>query len=152
MTKRLEQALHKLYTSFYDGTLNPECCYACAVGNICDNRDMWKHFTEAHGSLKLNYVGQVNEGFNKRINGYLPSELLEIEAVFLKGCGFELPIRRGAIKPENPRSQDTLYNGMRAVISFLCELDNVEDVMEISTRFTDQMFASRSALDEMLCL
>jgi len=54
MTKRLEQALHKLYTSFYDGTLNPECCYACAVGNICDNRDMWKHFTEAHGSLKLN--------------------------------------------------------------------------------------------------
>jgi len=39
---------------------------------------------------------------------------------------------------------------MRAVIAFLCELDGVEDVMEISTQFTDQMFASRSTSDEVL--
>ena len=63
----LERALSKLNTAFYDNTLHPECCIACAVGNICDNRDAWKHFTDVHGSLKLNYVGQVNEAFGKRL-------------------------------------------------------------------------------------
>ena len=106
---RLEAALSKLYMAFYDGTLHPECCTACAVGNICDNKDIWKHFTELHGSLKLNYVGQVNEAFGKRLYGYLPSELLQIEAVFLRACGYELPIRRGNSKPDNPQSDEVLY-------------------------------------------
>ncbi len=133
---RLDRALSKLYTALYDGSLNPECCVACAVGNICDNNDVWKNFTDSHGSLKLNYIGQVNEAFGKRLYGYLPSELLQIEAVFLKACGYELPIRRGHSKPDNPQSQEVLFNGMRAVVQFLCELDNVADVMELQEQFT----------------
>lgn len=133
LTPRLEQALSKLYAAFNEGRLNPECCTACAVGNICNNVDAWKHFTDAHGSLNLNYIGQVNEGFGRRLYGYLPSELLQIEAVFLKACGFELPIKRGSIKPQNPTSNEVLFNGMRAVIGFLCDLDQVKDVMEVET-------------------
>ena len=133
MTARLERALSKLYTALNNNTLNPACCTACAVGNICDNVDVWKHFTDTHGSLKLNYIGQVNEGFGRRLYGYLPSELLEIEAVFLKGCGYELPFTRKSTKPKNPTSQETLFNGMRSVVAFLCELDGVADVMDVAS-------------------
>lgn len=132
MTSRLEQALGKLYTAFYEGKLNPECCIACAVGNICNNIDAWKNFTDSHGSLELNYIGKVNEGFGRRLYGYLPSELLEIEAVFLKGCGFETPLTRRSSRPQDPKSQETLFNGMRAVVSYLCQLDGAQDAMDVS--------------------
>lgn len=131
MTPRLEIALTKLYSAFYNGTLNPECCTACAVGNICNNIDAWKNFTDHHGSLQLNYIGRLNEGFGRRLYGYLPSELLEIEAVFLRGCGFEIPLTRKSSKPHKPTSEEVLFNGMRAVISFLCELDGISDIMEL---------------------
>src|SRR5690606_19526586 len=77
-TKRFEKAVTKLYKAFHDDKLNPECCKQCAVGNICDNFDAWRYFTDSHGGTTLNYVGKVNEAFGKRINGYLPSELLKI--------------------------------------------------------------------------
>ena len=82
---RLEIALDKLYTAFYKDQLNPENCCHCAVGNICDNIDAWKHFTDIHGSVKLNYLGRLHETLGKRINGYTPVVLLSIEASFLKG-------------------------------------------------------------------
>ena len=90
---RLEQALEKIYTAFYHDELNPEDCWHCAVGNICDNVDAWKHFTDIHGSVKLNYLGRLHETLGKRINGYSPIELLSIEASFLKGCGYSLTAR-----------------------------------------------------------
>ena len=89
---RLEQAISKLYTAFHNNTLNPECCKSCAVGNILDNTDTWKHLTEGHGSLNLTYVGKVNEAFGRKLNGYSPLELLKIEAAFLSGCGYKLPL------------------------------------------------------------
>ncbi|TVZ53341.1 Na(+)-translocating NADH-quinone reductase subunit F [Dokdonia sp. Hel_I_53] len=141
MTKRASNALEKLYTAFYEGRLHPACCTACAVGNICDASDVWKHFTDAHGSQKLTYVGSVNETFKKRINGYLPSELLAIEATFLRGCGYDLPIRRGSFKPTHPQSEEVLFNGLRAVVHHICELDGISDVMAISDSFLERLLS-----------
>ena len=84
-TSRFEKAVSKLYDAFNSGSLHPECACQCAVGNICDNKDFWKYFSDEHGSLKLNYVGKVNEAFGRRFNGYTPLELLQIERAFLKG-------------------------------------------------------------------
>jgi len=55
-TVRLEQAIKKLYVAFHNNQLHPECCKQCAVGNILDNTDSWKHLTNVHGSEVLNYV------------------------------------------------------------------------------------------------
>ncbi|WP_318543728.1 hypothetical protein [Marixanthotalea marina] len=88
---RLEHAINKLYKAFYNNELHPECCKQCAVGNILDNTDAWKHFSDHHGSLDLNYIGRLNESFGKKFNGYTPKELLRIEATFLKACGYQLP-------------------------------------------------------------
>ncbi|MGB3774810.1 MAG: Na(+)-translocating NADH-quinone reductase subunit F [Leeuwenhoekiella sp.] len=132
---RLEQAITKLYTAFHNDTLHPECCKSCAVGNILDNSDAWRHLSDNHGSLVLNYVGRVNEGFGRRINGYTPSELLKIEAVFLEGCGYNLPLGRKSKRPKDPTSKEVLFNGLNAAVSFLCYLDGIDDVMDYSKLF-----------------
>ncbi len=132
---RLEQAITKLYLAFHSGALHPECCNSCAVGNICDNTDTWKYLTESHGSLELSYIGRVNENFDRKIHGYSPKELLQIEVIFLKGCGFSVPLVHGSNRPKNPTDKDLLFNGLCDTIEFLCKLDNIPNVMDYSKLF-----------------
>ncbi|MBT8286530.1 MAG: Na(+)-translocating NADH-quinone reductase subunit F [Flavobacteriaceae bacterium] len=133
--ERFEHAITKLYNAFNNGTLHPECACNCAVGNICDQKDFWKHFSDDHGSTRLNYVGKVNEAFGKRFNGYLPSELLLIEQAFLKGCGYALPLHHRNDKPEDPKNKWVQFQGLCEAISCLCALDNIGNVMDYSDLF-----------------
>ena len=132
---RLESALEKLYLAFYEGTLNPENCCHCAVGNICDRVDSWKYFTDRHGSVKLNYLGRLNENLGKRINGYSPLELLGIEAVFLKGCGYTFDSRQKLLKPAKMVTSDMMFRGLCNVVDFLCELEGMDNVMDQYKKF-----------------
>lgn len=134
-SKRFDRAIQKLYNAFHEGSLNPECCKQCAVGNICENTDTWRLLTEAHGSTQLSYLGRLNEGFGRRVFGYTPTELLHIEAVFLNACGYELPFTHHSYKPEAPLSKDDLFKGLSATVSFLCKLDGIADVMDCSELF-----------------
>ncbi len=133
--KRLENAIHKLYVAFHNNELHPECCKSCAVGNILDRTDSWKHLSDEHGSLNLNYVGKVHQSFGRRFNGYTPMELLQIEATFLKACNYELPFRHNHKKPDNPKDKDLLFNGLSEVVRFLCQLDCVPNVMDYTRLF-----------------
>ncbi|SDB48747.1 hypothetical protein SAMN03097699_1647 [Flavobacteriaceae bacterium MAR_2010_188] len=146
MSQRLESAIGKLYNAFHNDTLNPECCKQCAVGNILDGRDFWKNLSDEHGSPQLNYVGKVNEAFGKRFNGYTPLELLTIEVAFLQGCGFSLPLNRNSQRPLDSTSKDTLFVGLSAAVSFLCNLDGVKDVMDCSELFDYKSDALRPNL------
>ena len=99
-TKRFDQAIRKLYTAFHNNSLQPDSCTRCAVGTILDNNDSWKHLSDEHGSLQLNYVGRVNQMLGKQFNGYTPLELLQIEREFLKSCGFSVPLERNKNQPK----------------------------------------------------
>lgn len=132
---RLDQAISKLYKAFHNDNLNPECCKSCAVGNILDNTDTWKHLTEGHGSLKLTYVGKVNEAFGKKLNGYTPAELLQIEAAFLNGCGYSLPLSYKTNKLVDRTSKEVMFNGMCEAVAVLCKLDGISNVMDYSRLF-----------------
>ena len=147
---RLEYAIRKLYTAFHENKLHPEYCTKCAVGNICDNLDFWQHITDSHGAVELNYVGLVNQKFGKRFYGYTPLELLQIEAAFLRGCGYELPIKAGNKKPKNPTHKNILFNGLCSTIAFLCQLDNIPNVMEYSKLFEVEKNKPRYQLNEVL--
>lgn len=138
MTQRLEQALLKLYNAYHNNRLNPEDCSACAVGNILDNHDSWKHLSNEHGSLKLNYVGNVHQNLGRKFNGYSPQELLEIEKIFLEACGFKTPLCHYNSKPINSSSKDTLFNGLSAVVDLLCQLDDIDNVMDYSKLFEQE--------------
>lgn len=133
--KRLEQALVKLYNAFHNNILNPECCSVCAVGNILDNHDSWKHLSNEHGSLELSYIGRIHQQLNRKFNGYSPKELLQIEKIFLETCGFKTPLCYYNPKPVNPRSKETLFKGLSAVVAYLCELDDIPNVMDYSKIF-----------------
>ena len=134
-SKRFDSAIKKLYNALHNNQLHPECCQQCAVGNILDNKDSWKHLSDEHGSLKLNYVGLVHQNFGKKFNGYSPLELLKIEASFLEGCGYSLPLNHKGIKPKNPDEKDVLFNGLCKAVSVLCDLDNISNVMDYSKLF-----------------
>jgi len=134
-TKRLESALIKLYNAFHNNDLNPECCSACAVGNILDNHDSWKHLSDKHGSLELSYVGRVHQRLGRKFNGYNPLELLQIEKIFLDACGFQTPLCHYNPKPKNTTNKDVLFNGLQAVVSFLCELDGIHNTMDYTKIF-----------------
>lgn len=134
LSNRFEQAIIKLYAAYHNGSLNPECCKSCAVGNICDNTDAWKHLTQAHGSGKLSYVGLVNENLGRKFNGYSPMELLQLESVFLNACGYKLPFY-GRQKVVKNLSKDVLFNGLCAVMALLCKLDGIPNVMDCSKLF-----------------
>lgn len=143
-SSRFDSAIQKLYNAFHNQTLHPEDCTQCAVGNILDNQDFWKHISDYHGCLELNYVGLVNQKFGKRFNGYTPLELLQIEIAFLRGCGYQLPLHHKNHKPENPKQPDTLFSGLQAVVGFLCKLDNIPDVMDCSELFNYNLENSKS--------
>ena len=132
---RLEQAISKLYSAFHSDSLNPECCKTCAVGNILNNTDIWKHLTDGHGSLKLSYVGKVNEALGKKLNGYTPFELLQIESAFLKGCGYKLPLSHKTNKLVDRNSKEVMFNGMCEAVAVLCKLDGISNVMDYSRLF-----------------
>ena len=133
--KRLELALTKLYNAFHNNTLDPEDCTACAVGNILDNHDSWKHLSNEHGSLQLNYIGTVHQRLGRKFNGYSPQELMEIEKVFLDACGFKTPLCHYNPKPQNPKDKEILFHGLCAVVELLCSLDNISNVMDYSKLF-----------------
>ena len=135
LTPRLNQAIDKLYQAFHKDTLHPECCKQCAVGNILDRKDFWKHLSDDHGSLKLNYLGQIHESLGRRFNGYKPSELLLIEKTFLEACGYQLPFHHNHKRPENPTDKNRLFDGLSAVIEVLCQLDTLPNVMDCSKLF-----------------
>ena len=122
---RLEQALTKLYEAFHHKTLHPGYCKYCAVGNICDNTDTWIHLTDAHGSLKLSIIGQLNENLDRTHFGYLPSELLLIESTFLKACGYSVPLMLGTKKPAHPQDKKLLFEGLCATVALLAPMKSL---------------------------
>ena len=132
-TKRFDQAISKLYNAFHNQTLNPESCTQCAVGNILDNKDFWKHLSDYHGSTKLNYIGLVHQNLGKKFNGYSPIELLQIEMEFLVKCGYSLPLRHSNSKKKI--SQDTLFTALCGVVELLCKFDNLPNIIDCSKLF-----------------
>lgn len=135
-TKRFDLAVKKLYQAFHNNTLNPDDCKHCAVGNILNNNDSWKHLTDKHGSTELSYLGRLHFNLGRRFNGYNPQELLVIEKSFLEGCGY-YGFKKGSklYRPENIKNKDILFNGLSAVVSTLCELDGSKNIMDCSALF-----------------
>jgi hypothetical protein len=149
-TIRIEEAIKKLYIAFHSDKLNPECYIQCAVGNILDNTDSWKHLSDNHGAIKLNYVGKVHQSLGRKFNGYTPLELLQIEATFLKACGYKLPLHYKNEKPQNTTNKDVLFKGLCYVISFLCELDGVSNVMDYNKLFEFKNDKPRHEIEKLL--
>ena len=145
---RFENAITKLYNAFQNDTLNPEDCRQCAIGTILDNNDSWKHMTDIHGSVRLNYVGLVHQNLGRKFNGYTPLELLKIEASFLNGCGYRLG-KHFCHKPDY-MDKVILFNGFCEVVKTLCQLDHIHNVMNHSQLFNHLVNQLRNMTSQVL--
>lgn len=143
---RFDRALSALYQGFYTGNLYPEDACRCAVGTLCDGWSAWKHFSDDHGSLRLNYVGRVHELLGRRYFGYLPSELLKIEAAFLKGCGYQLPLHHRSYRPDVQNTPDSLFNGLLMALRLLADLEGINDIIPHTKRLEELAMAKKSEL------
>lgn len=132
---RFENAINKLYRAFHENTLNPDKFCQCAVGNILDNKEHWQYLTDKHGSVKLNYVGLVHQNLGRRFNGYTPMELLKIESAFLEGCGYTGLHKGRLVRPDDITDKDVLFNGLCKVVTTLCHLDGIQDVLDCTHLF-----------------
>jgi hypothetical protein len=121
-TKRFDEAVSKLYNAFHDGTLNAMDCEACAVGNICNNNGHWDDLPVFQSTVKWGNdmePSQLQLKKAKRVikeSGYSEKELIEIEIIFLKSCEF------------SKGTKEQQFNGLCAVVEYLCELDNIPNV------------------------
>ena len=131
-TKRFENAVTKLYTAFHEGTLNAGNCEHCAVGNICDNNYEWADFTGWSSKLGVLRVGGSKAYEAIKNTGYSPSEIVRIEYVFLKAQGINGYMD---IKDENAINKEYQFKGLCAVVKYLCELDDIPNVMEVQSLF-----------------
>ena len=132
-TERFDNAIHKLYEAFNNKKLNPEDCKYCAVGTILNHTDSWQYLTDKHGSQSLNYVGMIHQNMGRRFNGYTPLELLNIEATFLKGCGYYFNKTHHLIRPNTP----LLFDGFYEVVKLLCKFEGLNDLIDYTELFKE---------------
>lgn len=124
---RLENAITKLYTAFHENRLNGVDCRACAVGNICNNSPEWwygennNHFMDRDIPIKV-----------QQKVGYSDLELCTIEYLFLFGKRKKTDITHF---DNTLVDKETQFKGLCAVVEYLCELDNIPNVMDYTKLF-----------------
>jgi len=121
-TKRFENAVTKLYNAFHDGTLDSFDCSHCAVGNMCDNTDDW-------ATARVSFDSEWDYRKNSAImaaskTGYSLFELSKVEKIFVEIVPFHLR-----------ENKETQFKGLCAVVEYLCELDNIPNIMDYTSLF-----------------
>ena len=121
-TKRFDSAVVKLYNAFHNGELNAMDCKMCAVGNMCDNNGDWDYlgvfFSNDKRPSKFNDAKLLISS-----TGYSVEEVMNIEDIFIRDCNYT----EGTIEQH--------LKGLCSVVEYLCELDNIPNVMEFTKLF-----------------
>ena len=120
---RLENAITKLYNAFHNNELGRESCARCAVGNIIGHRAWYGGSAHAYVENNLECVESIFlRSSHENNSGYSLEELAIVEYKFIVSIG-------------KTETKETQFKGLCAVIEYLCELDGVDNVMEIQSLF-----------------
>lgn len=134
--ERFTNAVVKLYNAYHSGTLNAFDCTACAVGNICDNSDEWMNYTgnavtvDSERIVRTIYAEPRTRKFYLN-NGYDQDELYEVERLFLSHF-----INQS--HDSGNTNKESQFKGLCAVVEYLCELDNIPNVMDYTKLFESE--------------
>ena len=135
-TERFDNAVSKLYTAFWNGTLNAMDCKACACGNICNNsRDWVKDYKSDSGYSPdelLNIEQIFMHGYREDIRGYINHPLsIDLKYLNRDGIGWDA-------KKVNSENKDLVFLAMTSVVEYLCELDDIPNVMDYTKLFESE--------------
>ena len=127
-TERFDNAVSKLYKAYHNNRLNAFDCKACAVGNILNNDMSWDN----------GYIGarQFNES-HLQLSGYSQIELNTVELKFMRGTNTTFQDAKFRHKLNEP-NKETQFKGLCAVVEYLCELDNIPNVMDYTKLFESE--------------
>ena len=143
-TPRFDRAVTKLYTAFHNGELDAMDCKHCAVGNICDNRNDWRYTGFYVGAPKEDAIlFNLNPDKVVSESGYSVVELANIESIFMFGkipnqerkWYKDLGLSGWSAKDINYDNKENIFIALTRVIEYLCELDNIPNVMDYSKLF-----------------
>lgn len=128
-TERFDNAVSKLYTAYWDGTLNAFDCAMCAVGSILETEQEWLMHTA--DDFKEGIEPELQKGcglWNPPIcKDYSTDELIQIEYVFL--------LEFSKDRETDGTNKNSQFKGLCAVVEYLCELDNIPNVMDYTKLF-----------------
>lgn len=126
--KRFTEAVTKLYNAFHRGKLNAFDCAACAVGSVVGS-SAWKKnwYTNTLGGMLAQRIKGTYPVYEVIKTGYSVEELAKLELIFLQN--FDLSLDR------NGQDKEQQFNGLCAVIEYLCELDGIPNVMDYTCLF-----------------
>lgn len=136
LPKRFTDAVSKLYNAFHKGELDYGICTKCAVGSIVG------HGNWLLGSPLCIFNGNFTS-LNKMYDndsGYSTTELSVVERVFVLAF-------KDNREPEN---KETQFKGLCAVVEYLCELDNIPNVMDIQSLFEYENETPKKQLSEVI--
>jgi len=141
--ERLDNAIEKLYTAFHKGELNAMDCSACAAGNVCGDSG-WQWVRRGLGKVEsqqslMHFRNQGESDVDYGISlikksGYSNLEIVNIEKNFLFGMGYSSFSNDYKDLTADERHEKN-FQGLCAVIEYLCDLDNVPNVMDIQSLF-----------------
>ena len=121
-TKRFDNAVRKLYNAFHAGELEWSNCSKCAVGNICDGQMDWSDAGGFQVDRNANKLARQNAIRIIKKTGYSKKNLIKVEELFITGCVCQ-------------NSKEYQFKGLCAVVEYLCELDNIPNVMDYTSLF-----------------
>lgn len=130
-TKRFDNAVTKLYNAFHNGELNWSDCRKCVIGVLCNGDRRWHQVLNSGNVYLKNYTGELKQLIDR--TGYNTSDLAKIEQLFLTyatGVG---------------QTEDN-YKGLCAVVEYLCELDNIPNVMDYTKLFETENYRPKYEL------
>jgi len=128
-TVRFDNAVTKLYNAYHNGELNAMDCTMCAVGNICDNSQAWID-NIAFDSV-LQRVNNFLPNLTIEKTGYSFEELIYVEQIFMFGKWKDKFYGNWSVG----KDKETQFKGLCAVVDYLCELDNIPNVMDYTKLF-----------------
>lgn len=146
LPKRFENAVMKLYNAFHENRLDLWDCQACAVGNMCDNDDRWMEVISGYRiavnkRLKKEKFNSLRHNETTKKTGYSIYDLSKIEALFI-GASTD--------SGKSAYHKDSQFKGLCAVIEYLCELDNIPNIMDYTKAFETENDAPKFQLEEIL--
>lgn len=136
LPKRFENAVMKLYNAFHNGVLDYGICTSCAVGHIVG------HGRWLFASPSAIFNGDYNslDEMDENESGYSIKELVMVERKFL------LQFKDS----QDPNNKESQFKGLCAVIEYLCELDNIPNIMDYTKAFETENDAPKFQLEEIL--
>lgn len=130
-TERFDKAVTKLYNAFHNNSLNAMDCAMCAVGNMCDNNPDWAFTYKTNTGYSAKEIKNIEQLFMHGYNINTEKHIQLEKSFSFSGTGFGWDAK----DVKCTTNKHLVFIALCAVVEYLCELDNIPNVMDYTKLF-----------------